>query len=111
MGIYILLQRYLDKQNDQRFLHLWEKYVVGNLPRFFFVLSMIFIGVMLLIGYLIGLALGFFLTLFLTIVIAAYLGYDMVVETIRFFAINNQRYLLLKMGKNDSGINYDNVVG
>lgn len=110
MGLYYFMKLYLDKQSDQRFLHLWEKYVINNLSRFLLVIFTIYVAVMVLLGYIISVVFGFFLTWFLLIIIGLYLGYDLIVETIKFLANNNQRYLLIKTNNNSNGINYDNVV-
>ncbi len=111
MGIYLLFQRYLDKQTDQRFVFLWEKYVTNSLRRFLLVMFIMYVGVMVLLGYLVSIVFGFFLTWLLIVVLGLYIGYDLIVETIKFLANNNQRYLLIKMSQKDSGINYENVVG
>ena len=114
MGLFLLIQRYLDKQNDIKFVSWWERYVISSLRRFLFSLFVLYIGVMVLVGYLVGLVFGFFLTWLLVVLLGIYIGYDLVIETLKFLANNNQRYFMIKAGGsttiNNDGFSKDNVV-
>jgi len=66
---------------------------------------------MFALGYMVLNIFGFLLFIFLMMLISFYSGWALIVQGLKFLAINNQRYMMAKMNPNsDSNINYDNVV-
>ncbi len=45
------------------------------------------------------------------VVFNIYIGYILFIQTIKFLAVNNSRYIEGKINQDDSIIDYDNVVG
>lgn len=111
MQLYYFVQKYLDQLTDTVFIKRWESWFVHNPIRFFTTIFFLYMFLMFFIGYGALQMFGFFGFLFLMMLISFYFGYVTIIQTIRFLAINNQRYMLVKMSQNQSSnINYDNVV-
>jgi uncharacterized membrane protein required for colicin V production len=64
-----------------------------------------------LLGYLISLLVWTFIAIVLTFFFGAYIAYVLFVQTLKFLATNNTRYIQSKMEMDENVINYDNVVG
>ncbi len=111
MNVFYFLQRYLDKLNDIQFGIKWEKLVQNNIKRFFTVMVIIWLLGSTLFGYFIGLLVGIFFSILLTIMFSIYFGYIIFIQSIKFLAVNNTRYIQSKMNIDETIINYDNVVG
>ena len=110
MNIYFLLQYYLDKQTDHKFVSFWEKRFIGKLGTVFTVLGIIYLVIVFGLSAVVNSYGGFLLAILLMFSIGAVLGYYMVVHFIKFLAKNNERYFTIKTGFNNNTINYDNVV-
>ena len=111
MNIFYFLQRYLDKLTHVEFVTKWENYVHFKIKRFFTVMIVIWILGSVGFGYVINLLVGPFIAFLLMIIFSIYYGYTLFIQTIKFLAVNNSRYIEGKMKQDESGINYDNVVG
>ncbi len=111
MNLFYFFQNYLNKLDDVQFCIKWEKFVHNNVKRFVYVVLFIWIIGSLGVGYLLILLVGVFFGIILTGLFSMYLGYILFIQTIRFLAVNNGRYIQSKMNIDDSVINYDNVVG
>ncbi len=111
MNIYYFFQKYLDNLNDTVFKIKWEKFVHLHMRRFISIITISWIIISVTVGYLFSAAIGQLLGFLLMIVFSIYFGYMLFIQTIKFLAINNSRYLEKMMNEDDSVINYDNVVG
>ncbi|MCK5761987.1 MAG: hypothetical protein KAH16_03710 [Candidatus Izimaplasma sp.] len=111
MNIYYFLQRYLDKLNQVEFIIKWEHYVHFKIKRFFTAIVFIWLLSSVGFGYIINLLVGPYIGFGLMIIFSIYCGYVLFIQTVKFLAVNNTRYIDVKMKQDESGINYDNIVG
>lgn len=113
MSVFYFLQKYLDGLNDTKFMYRWEKMVLTKMVRFLMGVFFVYLFIVLLLGYGANEVMPPIFAMFVALVFGFFFGYTVIVNTIRFMAVNNSRYLQLKMNIPDvrNGINYDNVVG
>jgi len=111
MNIFYFVQKYLDKLDEIQFRIKWEKFVHNNMRRFITIILLTWLLISAGSGYLLTLLVGTFFGFLIMIIFSVYLGYGLFVQSIKFLAINNSRYIESQMNGDDSVINYDNVVG
>ena len=111
MNLFYFVQKYLNKLDDYKFVSTWEQKFMNNMRRFVSIIFTIYVIIVVGIGALVNIDLGFFWSLLIMMFFGAWLGYLTFIQFLRFLAINNERFMRLKMGGTESGINYDNVVG
>ncbi len=111
MNIFYFFQNYLNKLNDTMFKIKWEKFVYGHMKRFIIVLVIFWVVVSAGFGYLASLIIGSFFAIVFMIIFSIYIGYVLFIQSVRFLAINNSRYVERIMNEDESVVNYDNVVG
>lgn len=112
MLVIYFLQKYLTKLNDNGFLDKWEnhfikysrRYFLGAMFYFVIIVSALFTPVISGLGSVFGGLLMMFL------IVIVY-GYYFLKWVIRFIAVNNNRYLSIKMGSTTDTFSKDNVVG
>ena len=110
MNLFFVIQKYLDRLEDYKFTHVWEKRFMNKLSNIVLGLFFLYLFIVIGIGYVISVQLGFLFALLMMGSIALVLGYYLVVHFITFLAKNNERYLRVMMNQNENTINYDNVV-
>jgi len=111
MNIFYFFQKYLNKLNNIEFRIKWEKFVHNHINRFVTIMIIIWLLLSVGAGYLLNLLVGLLLGFLIMVVFSIYLGYILFIQTIKFLAVNNSRYIEEKMNQDDSIIDYDNVVG
>lgn len=111
MNVFYFFQRYLDKLNEIEFRIKWEKFVHNKIKRFITVMFLIWIIVSVGFGYILSILVGAFFAFLLMMMFSVYFGYILFIQTIKFLAVNNTRYIAGQMNADESIINYDDVVG
>jgi hypothetical protein len=113
MYVYYFIQKYLDKLNDKTFMYKWEKWVIKRMFRFVMSIFFVYLFIVLLLGFGANEIMPGVFAIFLALVFGFFYGYSLIINTIRFLATNNKRYMYLKMDipQVKNGINYDNIVG
>jgi len=111
MNLFYLLQKYLDKKNDIEFRITWEKLVQSRVKQFIGVVFLLWLLSTSILGYLFSLLVGTFFAIVLIFFFGAYIAYLIFVQTLRFLATNNSRYVQSKMEMNENVMNYEDVVG
>ncbi len=111
MNIFYFFQKYLNKSNEIEFRIKWEKFVHNHINRFITIMIVIWLFLSVGVGYLLNLVVGPFIGFLLMVIFSIYLGYILFIQTIKFLAVNNSRYIEEKMNQDESIIDYDNVVG
>ncbi len=111
MNLYYFFQKYLDNLNDTVFKIKWEKFVLQHMKRFISIIAISWLILSVALGYVFSAVIGQLLGFLLMIVFSIYFGYLLFVQTLKFLAINNSRYIDKMMNEDESVINYDNVVG
>lgn len=111
MLILYLLDRYLRQKDDTAFIRFWETKIIAKV-RYYGMGMFVYYGVavwvivrLLLLGSDSWL-LGFFVFIFTAIVY----GFYFFRYILRFFALNNQRYILAKSGFSPDTFDKSNVV-
>ena len=110
MDLYYFFQKYLNKKNDVEFGITWEKLVQTRIKMFIGVVFLIWVLLSALSGYLLSLLVGMFFGIVLMFFFGAYLAYIIFVQTLRFLASNNARYVQSKMDIDNNVMNYEDVV-
>ncbi len=110
MNLFYFIQKYLDKQDDISFRIKWEKFVHNKIKRFITVILFIWLFGSVGFGYLIILLIGGFFGFILLILVSIYLGYILFIQTIKFLAVNNTRYIQGSTNINENVFNYDDIV-
>ena len=111
MNIYYFFQKYLDNLNEIQFRIKWEKLIHNKINRFMTIIIFIWLVCSAGAGYLLTLLVGTFFGFLIMIIFSIYFGYALFIQSIKFLAINNSRYIEAQMNEDESVINYDNVVG
>ena len=111
MNIFYLLQKYLDKKNDVEFRITWEKLIQSRIKTFIGIVFLIWLLSTALLGYLFSLLVGVFFAIVLLFFFGAYIAYVLFIQTSKFLAINNTRYIQSKIDLDENVINYEDVVG
>lgn len=111
MNLYYFIQKYLDKLNDVEFKIKWERFFHSKIKRFIITILVLWIIATIVFGYLMNLLVGWFFGIIIMFVFAAYFGYITLVQTLKFLAVNNTRYIQSRINIEEDVINYDNVVG
>ena len=110
MNLFYFFQKYLDKKNEFEFRISWEKFVHSKIKRFIGVIFLIWILGTILIGYFVNLIVGFFLGFIIMLFFSAYFGYILFIQTLKFLAINNTRYIQGQTVVDENVMNYEDVV-
>jgi hypothetical protein len=116
LGIY-MFQRFLNKLDDYKFENTWQNKILTKQRFYWFAAAIYYFVAVGIINRLLlfnndSLFLGILVTIFVLFVYGSYFGRSL----LKFIAINNQRFILLKSGFNDEtfdngGFSKDNVVG
>ena len=110
MNIFIFFQKYLDKLNNVEFNIKWEKFVHSKIKRFMVFVVIVWLLGSFGVGYLVIVLVGPILGFLLMILFSIYFGYSLFIQSIKFLAVNNTRYIQGKVDIDESIINYDDVV-
>jgi len=105
MNLFFMYQKRLNKLNETKFIIKWEKFVKDKMRKFIIWLLILWIISSFLFGYFIFDLAGFFLGLILTVLFAMYVGYVLVIQSIKFLAYNSDRYIKAKMLQEGTIIN------
>jgi len=111
MVILYLLDRYLQKINDSKFIRFWEKRILSK-ARYYGIIVLFYYGlaVWLIVRILLwgndSFLLGFFVFAFTAMIY----GFYFIRYILKFFALNNQRYILAKSGFSPDTFDKSNVV-
>ncbi len=106
-----LFGRYLSNQSDYKFERLYEKWFVGKIRSLaifgfiYLLLGTIIITEILMLG-----TDSIFLTLIVYTGVLLFYGGAFILRGLRFYARQNQRYLMIKMGGHQDQFSKDNVV-
>ncbi len=111
MDIFYFFQKYLNNLNDTVFKIKWEKFVHSHMKRFISIIAIGWIILSVCLGYIFSAVIGQLLGFLLMVVFSIYFGYTLFIQTIKFLAVNNTRYIQKMMNEDESVIDYDNVVG
>lgn len=110
MNIYFFFIWRLKQLDDYKFINIWENRYLKHMKQI--ISGLIIFYLVMTIGA--GIAFGevnFLTGLFAMVLVGMVLGYYMLIHFIQFLAIENERYMRIKMGQSNNTINYDNVVG
>jgi hypothetical protein len=110
MNIYFLFIWRLKRLDDYKFLEIWEQRYLNHMRQIISGLIILYLVLTIGTGIVFG-EVNFITGLMAMIFVGMVLGYYMVVHFIGFIAVENERYFRIKMGQQNSSINYDNVVG
>ncbi len=106
-----LFSRYLKKLDDYKFTSLWEKRVQGK-GRFYFL--GLFIYYIIAVGVITQILLygssSVFFDIILTMFVIFIYGYYLIRNLLRFIALENNRYMQIKMGHQTESFSKNNVV-
>lgn len=110
MNLYYFVQKYLDRKDDYNFGIAWEQKFMGRISKIISIIFIIYVMIVIGFGILINGNGGFLLALLSMGTMGILLGYFLFVQFIRFLAINNERYMRIKMNQQENTFNYDNVI-
>jgi len=105
MNLFYFYQKRLNKLNETKFIIKWENFVQYSMRKFIVWLLIIWVVSSIVFGYFIFDLAGIFLGVILTIIFALYLGYILIIQSIKFLALNSDRFIKAKMNQESSVIN------
>ena len=111
MLILYLIDRYLRKKDDSKFIRFWETRILSK-ARYYGIIVLIYYGlaVWLIVRILLWGNDSFFLGFLVFVFTAMIYGYYFIRNIVRFFALNNQRYIMAKSGFSQDTFDKSNVV-
>jgi len=106
-----LFSRYLNHLDDYKYTSLWEKRIQGKGRYYFFGL---FIYYIIAVGIISQILLYGSSTIFFDIILTMFVmfiyGYYFIRNIVRFIALENNRYMQIKMGHQTESFSKSNVV-
>ncbi|MCF7926001.1 MAG: hypothetical protein K9L74_00295 [Candidatus Izimaplasma sp.] len=111
MFVLYLVNKYLERLDDYKFEHVWETKITRHSKRLFTGLGIYYLVISMLLTTLLTLGETFFLLDLLVFIFVLFVyGYLLLTQLLKFIALNNQRYLEIKMNMKQDAFDKNNVV-
>ncbi len=109
MNLFFVYQRHLNNLNETKFIIKWDKFVRQYMRKFMVLIFIAWLILNFAFAFFIFDVTGFFFGFVFTIIFSIYLGYVLLVQSIKFLTFNSDRYIKAKIYQENNIVDGESV--